>query len=72
MIKLRHGSAAALALVVLASGSARAQTQDPHLALEAVESPESLAWVKAENDKTLPLLSGDPRFAGLQACRPRL
>jgi prolyl oligopeptidase len=32
-----------------------------------VESPDSLAWVKAENAKTLPLLSGDPRFAGLQA-----
>ncbi|MGM9458279.1 hypothetical protein, partial [Lacticaseibacillus rhamnosus] len=26
-----------------------------------------LAWVKAQNDKTLPVLSGDPRFQGLQA-----
>jgi prolyl oligopeptidase len=67
MLTLRTGSAAALALVLLASGSARAQASDPHLDLEGVEAPSSLAWVKAQNDKTLPVLSGDPRFAGLQA-----
>ncbi len=67
MLTLRNGSAAALALVLLASGSARAQAQDPHLDLEGVETPSSLAWAKAQNDKTLPVLSGDPRFAGLQA-----
>ncbi len=67
MLTLRNGSAAALALALLASGSARAQAQDPHLDLEGVETPSSLAWVKAQNDKTLPVLSGDPRFAGLQA-----
>ena len=64
----RTCSAAALAAVLaaLAAGAA-AQEADPHLALEAVESPESLAWVKVQNDRTLPLLSADPRFAGLQA-----
>ncbi len=69
MTLLRTCSAIALA-AILSTGSATralAQDSDPHLALEAVESPESLAWVKAQNDKTLPLLSGDPRFAGLQA-----
>ena len=68
MTLLRTCSAIALA-AILSTGSATtalAQDSDPHLALEAVESPEALAWVKAQNDKTLPLLSGDPRFAGLQ------
>jgi prolyl oligopeptidase len=66
MLTLRTGSAAAFALTLLATGSARAQASDPHLDLEGVETPSSLAWVKAQNDKTLPVLSGDPRFAGLQ------
>jgi prolyl oligopeptidase len=67
MIMLRTCSAGALALALLSHGAALAQESDPHLALEAVESPDSLAWVKTQNDKTLPVLSGDPRFAGLQA-----
>lgn len=67
MLTLRHGSAAAFAITLLASGSALAQAADPHLDLEGVETPSSLAWVKAQNDKTLPVLSSDPRFAGLQA-----
>jgi prolyl oligopeptidase len=65
MILLRTCSALALAAVLAAP--AHAQDADPHLALEAVESPDSLAWVKTQNDKTLPVLSGDKRFAGLQA-----
>ena len=69
MTLFRTCSAAALAAVLasFAAGAAAAQAADPHLALEAVQSPESLAWVKTQNDKTLPLLSADPRFAGLQA-----
>jgi prolyl oligopeptidase len=67
MMMLRTCSVGALALTLLSHGAALAQESDPHLALEVVESPDSLAWVKAQNDKTLPILSGDPRFAGLQA-----
>jgi prolyl oligopeptidase len=67
MLTFRNGSVAALALALLASGAACAQANDPHLDLEGVETPSSLAWVKAQNDKTLPVLSGDPRFQGLQA-----
>jgi prolyl oligopeptidase len=67
MIMLRTCSVGALALALLSHGAALAQESDPHLALEVVESPDSLAWVKAQNDKTLPILSGDPRFAGLQS-----
>jgi prolyl oligopeptidase len=65
MTLLRTCSAVALAAMLAAP--AFAQEADPHLALEAVESPDSLAWVKAQNDKTLPVLSGDPRYAGLRA-----
>ena len=64
MTLLRTVSAAALAAML--STVAYGQETDPHLALEAVESPDSLAWVKVQNDKTLPVLSGDSRFAGLQ------
>jgi len=68
MILFRTCSAGALALALLSSGAAlAAQESDPHLALEAVESPDSLAWVNTENAKTLPVLSGDPRYAGLEA-----
>ena len=67
MTLLRTCSAGALALTLLSHGAAMAQESDPHLALEVVESPDSLAWVKAQNDRTLPVLSDDPRFAGLQA-----
>lgn len=65
MTLLRTCSAAALA--ALLASTAHAQDADPHLALEAVESPDSLAWVKAQNDKTLPVLTGDRRYADLQA-----
>ena len=66
MLTLRSVSPAALALALLAAGSARAQEPvDPHLALEGVETPSSLDWVKAENGKTLPVLTGDKRYQGL-------
>lgn len=68
MMLSRDRSAIALAAILssVSASAALARQTDPHLALEAVESPESLAWVKAQNDRTLPLLSADPRFAGLQ------
>ncbi|KSB88309.1 prolyl oligopeptidase [Caulobacter vibrioides] len=66
MLTLRSVSPAALALALLAAGPARAQEPaDPHLALEGVETPSSLDWVKAENAKTLPVLTGDARYQGL-------
>lgn len=69
MILLRTCSAIALAAILssVPAAAATAQDTDPHLALEGVETPSSLAWVKAQNDKALGVLSNDPRFAGLQA-----
>jgi prolyl oligopeptidase len=69
MILPRTCSAIALAAILssVPATAATAQDTDPHLALEGVETPSSLAWVKAQNDNTLPILSADPRFTGLQA-----
>ncbi len=64
MLTLRSVSPAVLALALLAAGPVRAQ-EDPHLALEGVETPSSLDWVKGENAKTLPVLTGDARYQGL-------
>ena len=60
--------AALAALFLLVSATAvRAAATDPFLWLEDVSSPRAMAWVKAENAKTLKVLEGDRRFAGLQA-----
>jgi len=47
--------------------AALAREADPHLWLEAVESPAALDWVKAQNARSEPVLTGDSRFAALQA-----
>jgi len=41
--------------------------EDPYLWLEDVHGERAMDWVKAENAKTLGVLEGDPRFAGLYA-----
>lgn len=48
-------------LLVCAPGLARAQ--DPFLWLEAVDSPEALAWVGRQNVRTAGVLEADPRYA---------
>jgi prolyl oligopeptidase len=50
----------------LAAQNAAAGT-DPFLWLESVNSPRALAWVKAENAKTLGVLQADKNFAGFYA-----
>jgi prolyl oligopeptidase len=49
------------------SPAAAVDATDPFLWLEDVDGPRSLAWVKAENAKTLSVLRSDPRFAGFYA-----
>lgn len=41
--------------------------QDPHLWLEEVEGDAALAWVQEQNDRSLGVLTGDKRYAGLEA-----
>ncbi len=49
-----------------ASGKGGTET-DPFLWLEDVHGARAIAWVKAENAKTLAVLQTDPRFAALHA-----
>ena len=55
-----------LAAVVLAAGSAFAQTaavtDDPHIWLEDKDGAKALAWVETENKRTLARLETDPRY----------
>lgn len=61
------------AAMTIATTSAAAQDgvpgpeEDPYIWLEQARSDEALAWVRAENDKTLAVLAQDPRFATLKA-----
>ncbi|MEM1052844.1 MAG: prolyl oligopeptidase family serine peptidase [Pseudomonadota bacterium] len=41
--------------------------QDPYIWLEEARSDEALAWVEAENERTLGVLEADPRFETLKA-----
>jgi len=54
---------ALLALCSAVQGFAQS-TNDPYLWLEQVDSPRAMAWVHAENDKTLAVLTQDAHYAG--------
>ncbi|MGA3187933.1 MAG: prolyl oligopeptidase family serine peptidase [Bryobacteraceae bacterium] len=56
------------ALLAFISGLLTAQTTaDKYQWLEDVSGPRSMAWVKAENERTAKVLEKDPHFAGLEA-----
>ena len=40
---------------------------DPFLWLEDIDSPKALAWVRAQNARSLALLESDPRYPALLA-----
>ncbi|MDO9336441.1 MAG: prolyl oligopeptidase family serine peptidase [Caulobacter sp.] len=65
MRSFRLAALAGLALLATAAG-AMAQS-DPFQWLEEVESAKSLDWVRAQNAKSAPVLTGDRRYAALQA-----
>ena len=44
---------------------AAAEAADPYLWLEDVEGERALAWVRAQNEASLPQLQNDPRFEAL-------
>ena len=62
---------ATLAIITWAASNARTQTpssgDDPFLWLEDLQGARALAWVKAENAKTLGVLQKDPRFERFNA-----
>ncbi|MFN9847669.1 MAG: S9 family peptidase, partial [Alphaproteobacteria bacterium] len=57
--------AAALAGVFLMG--AAAPDDDPYTWMEEIEGARALDWAKAENERSLPQLQNDPRYAGLYA-----
>ncbi len=59
-----------LIAAALAAAPALAQTAgmtDPYIWLEDKDGAKALAWVEAENARTLPRLQNDPRYAGFYA-----
>ena len=59
--------ALAASIILLFASAAASGGEDPYLWLEKLDSPEALAWVRAENTKTTAVLEADPRFAGFNA-----
>ena len=58
---------AAPPLAAMSEGAAVAEADtDPFIWLEEARSERALAWVRAENEKTLAALSTDPRFDALK------
>jgi prolyl oligopeptidase len=58
----------AIASTTTPSGAqAPVEQPDKYQWLEDVNGERSLAWVRAENERTAKVLESDPRFAGLQA-----
>ncbi len=47
-----------------ATASALDPNSEAHLWLEEVEGEQALAWVRAQNERSLAVLEGDPRFKG--------
>jgi prolyl oligopeptidase len=69
LLALFAGAAAAqgAAPPAAAASPAAASGDDPYLWLEKVDDPKAMAWVRAENAKTLTTLEADPRFAAYDA-----
>jgi prolyl oligopeptidase len=56
-----------LAMVWIRADAQTPESQDRYQWLEDVSSPRSMAWVKAENERSAKVLQSDPRFASLDA-----
>jgi prolyl oligopeptidase len=60
-------AALATALTAVFLMGAAAPDHDPYTWMEEIEGARALDWAKAENDRSLPQLQNDPRYAGLYA-----
>jgi prolyl oligopeptidase len=58
------GSIAVVAATALGS-AVMAQTSDPYIWLEELDSERAMSWVHAENAKTVAVLEADPRYDAL-------
>ena len=61
------GGAALAQTGAMTTAPATAADHDPYLWLEDKDGAKPLAWVEAENARTLPRLEGDPRYAAFHA-----
>jgi prolyl oligopeptidase len=59
--------AAAMAAAFVVTGAAMAEADDPFVWLEEVEGEKPLAWVKAQNERSLKLLQSDARYSDLES-----
>jgi prolyl oligopeptidase len=55
------------ALAISARAQQPSDADDKYIWLEDVSSARSMAWVKAENERTAKVLEGDPRYAAYDA-----
>jgi prolyl oligopeptidase len=60
-------AATALATWAQQPAATASDSTDKYLWLEDVSSPRSMAWVKAEDDRSLKVLEADPRYAAYHA-----
>jgi len=57
----------AAAAAALQGVAAAAEEKDPFLWMEEIQGKRALAWAMAENQRSLPQLESDPRFAPMKA-----
>jgi prolyl oligopeptidase len=64
---LAAGALAAVALLTTGCAHFPMSTNDPFLWLEDIEGPRALAWVNAQNARSLAQLQADPRYGPAEA-----
>ena len=72
-MKLASALAIATAMTIASTTPVAAQDgipgpeQDSYIWLEEARSDKALDWVRAENERTMELLAGDPRYDAVNA-----
>ena len=62
-----QSTAAAQTTIAKAAPGVGDGAPDPYIWLEDKDGPRAMAWVRAQNAKSLPVLEGDPHYANLYA-----
>jgi len=61
-MRLRPLALAGAVAVTLGAAAATAQSEDPYSWMSEIEGERALTWARAENERTLGELQGDPRY----------
>ena len=59
--------AGVVAVSILTGAQTQPESMDKYIWLEDVSGERSMAWVKAENERSAKVLENDPHYAGLEA-----